>query len=417
MRSLLLFCCTTYPNYTQEELLSKIAEQDLGALRYASEELKADREFMLKAVGNHGRALEFASEDLRKDREVVLAAVAKNGGALQFASEDLRGDREVVLKAVCKHGFALHYANTALRKDREVVLAAVMNHSPAFEYASEELKKDQEISSLARMRRKTLISDSGLVTVTAKILDGKIQQLQSATIKDAEDNRYEYFFEYSDDRLFYRKITNDGNVKTIGEKIKIDTNENNRILAFLMQLGDLHVTDIAKDRGTIVTDATNFAIEIDKLKQQSNQSQDPIIKIFTIPGHAFVMVFEKGNISCFDNGGLKNEIYQKYFDKIKPQNESNISYTIIPNSYILSFQDVKGNQVNISINKQDFVCRHLANIIAKKLEELKNKAKNDGKSLSECSLEYLGGLPSKLMRANSFKQFEGDQQSLSHQVP
>ena len=34
------------------------------------------------------------------DKEEVLTAVRKNGGALQFASEELRADREIVLAAV-----------------------------------------------------------------------------------------------------------------------------------------------------------------------------------------------------------------------------------------------------------------------------------------------------------------------------
>ena len=33
------------------------------------------------------------------DREVVLAAVQQDGDALRYASEELRGDREVVLAA------------------------------------------------------------------------------------------------------------------------------------------------------------------------------------------------------------------------------------------------------------------------------------------------------------------------------
>eukprot|EP01047_Picozoa_sp_COSAG01_P065368 COSAG01_NODE_8820_length_2649_cov_2.457255_1_plen_304_part_10 len=50
------------------------------ALEYASEELRADRDFMLAVVAKDiwGRALEYASEGLRADRKVVLAAVAKN---------------------------------------------------------------------------------------------------------------------------------------------------------------------------------------------------------------------------------------------------------------------------------------------------------------------------------------------------
>ena len=40
--------------------------------------------------------------DFRSDREVVLMAVQSDGLALRFASEELRADREVVLRSVMK---------------------------------------------------------------------------------------------------------------------------------------------------------------------------------------------------------------------------------------------------------------------------------------------------------------------------
>jgi len=55
----------------------------------------------------------------------VLAGVKQNGEALQYASEELRADREFMLAAVQQRGWALKYASQALRADREVVLAAV----------------------------------------------------------------------------------------------------------------------------------------------------------------------------------------------------------------------------------------------------------------------------------------------------
>jgi hypothetical protein len=56
--------------------------------------------------------------------------VGKDGFALQYASEELRGDREVVLKAVRSKlapqdsTRVLQYASEELRNDSDVVLAA-----------------------------------------------------------------------------------------------------------------------------------------------------------------------------------------------------------------------------------------------------------------------------------------------------
>ena len=54
-------------------------------------------EIVLAATQN-GYALKYASEDLRGDKEVVLAAVANSGG-LQYAADELTVDREFVLVA------------------------------------------------------------------------------------------------------------------------------------------------------------------------------------------------------------------------------------------------------------------------------------------------------------------------------
>ena len=45
---------------------------------------------LLAAVQQNGRALKYASEELQADREVVLAAVQQNGDALTYASQELQ---------------------------------------------------------------------------------------------------------------------------------------------------------------------------------------------------------------------------------------------------------------------------------------------------------------------------------------
>ena len=94
----------------------------------------------LVAVKADGMVLKYASEELKADREVVLTAARQNGEVLKHASEELRADREVVLAAVRQNGRALKHASPEVRADREVVLAAVEQDWEALEYASEELR-------------------------------------------------------------------------------------------------------------------------------------------------------------------------------------------------------------------------------------------------------------------------------------
>ena len=46
-----------------------------------------NRDFVLKKVAKNGYALRYASDELRNDREVVLAAVKQHSCALRFASD------------------------------------------------------------------------------------------------------------------------------------------------------------------------------------------------------------------------------------------------------------------------------------------------------------------------------------------
>ena len=135
------------PNNTDSSYKASVlatVQQDGGALYYASNELKKDREVVLVAVKQYGEALKFASNELKKDREVVLAAVKQDGLALLFASDELRADKDVVLAAVKKHGLALKHASDELRKDRNFILEAVDKNDVALYFIHSNLRQDRD---------------------------------------------------------------------------------------------------------------------------------------------------------------------------------------------------------------------------------------------------------------------------------
>ena len=47
-----------------------------------------------------GELLKYASPDLKNDRDVVLSAVNQNGIAIEFASPDLRNDKKIIETAI-----------------------------------------------------------------------------------------------------------------------------------------------------------------------------------------------------------------------------------------------------------------------------------------------------------------------------
>ena len=83
-----------------------------------------DRNLALKRVGLDGYALQFVSNELK------------------YASDELRNDRDVVLTAVKQDGWALGWASLELRNNKEVVLTAVRQDSRALEWVSKELQNE-----------------------------------------------------------------------------------------------------------------------------------------------------------------------------------------------------------------------------------------------------------------------------------
>ena len=56
-----------------------LRSQDGGALGFASDELKGDREIVMKALSTYGPALRWAPDELRGDREFMMKAVSQDG--------------------------------------------------------------------------------------------------------------------------------------------------------------------------------------------------------------------------------------------------------------------------------------------------------------------------------------------------
>ena len=126
-----------------KEFMLELVSVDGHLLRYASEDLKADKDIVLVAVKKYEHALEYASQELRDDKEFMLELVSADGHLLRYVSEDLKADKNIVLAAVKKNGFALNYASQELRDDEEVVLEAIKTSTGyAFKYASPRLRED-----------------------------------------------------------------------------------------------------------------------------------------------------------------------------------------------------------------------------------------------------------------------------------
>ncbi len=115
-------------------------KEDSCILKYASEQLRHDREFILSVMKVNGRALQYVPH-FRNDKEIVM----QHGGSLQYASNELKSDKDVVMAAVKQVGWTLHYATNELKNDRDVVMSAVIQDGHALRYSSQKLKNDEKV--------------------------------------------------------------------------------------------------------------------------------------------------------------------------------------------------------------------------------------------------------------------------------
>lgn len=119
------------------------------------QQLFGEKNFVMAALRRDPDWIKFASSDLRSDREVVGFAVSAKGSALQWVSDEMRADPEIVALAVGKDPLALKFASELLRADRDLVLMAVKSDARALCHASLDLQRtDSEIVVTALRNRR-----------------------------------------------------------------------------------------------------------------------------------------------------------------------------------------------------------------------------------------------------------------------
>ena len=140
----------TIAEYRDERkiLLNNINYSDASFLEEASDHLKKDKKFILKAVKLNGLALEYADDSLRKDKEVVLAAMKENPRAIYHADDSLMTDKEIILIGFNYSSELLECAADTLKKDKKFILQLVKKDGDALEFADESLKKDPDILAI-----------------------------------------------------------------------------------------------------------------------------------------------------------------------------------------------------------------------------------------------------------------------------
>ena len=121
--------------------------------QFASEELKCDKDFILKLIEEDVFYLENVNPKILSDRETIMRAIELDAYALKYASEEIRNDREIVKLAVVSEPLSIRFASDALRNDKELLTLAIGSDISAMQYAGLNLQKDKEFMSTVNLSK------------------------------------------------------------------------------------------------------------------------------------------------------------------------------------------------------------------------------------------------------------------------
>jgi hypothetical protein len=129
-------------------------------IKYVAPSWKRDKAFVLEAIESEqcrgystDRRIQHVDASLRADKDVMLAAVRSTGTAFRYASAELRDDKELLMTALCngyKRGDQIFgAASERLRDDKQIVICAYENDSRMnIQLVSERLQQDPDVLAL-----------------------------------------------------------------------------------------------------------------------------------------------------------------------------------------------------------------------------------------------------------------------------
>ena len=117
------------------------------ALKYASDELRNNENFMSKLIENDPMIFTAFDEKLQKDQKFIkrLLELTKNTDFLSFISDEFKNDPNFILDTVDICPQALCRASDDLLSNKEFMMKAVKKRGSLYTYASDELKSDKDL--------------------------------------------------------------------------------------------------------------------------------------------------------------------------------------------------------------------------------------------------------------------------------
>ena len=150
------FCFANVGNNIRNnrELMLKAIKLNSDCIGYSSNDLLNDSDYMIEVITINPKCINFANVDLKHKKDFMLKAVEKDIWCMEYARENLLNDEDFVLQAIEKQNYkSLVYGNIKFRGDKEFMLKAIEKDIICYELISDDLRYDNDILQKLRQAR------------------------------------------------------------------------------------------------------------------------------------------------------------------------------------------------------------------------------------------------------------------------
>src|SRR5690606_22832655 len=113
-------------------------------LKYASNEIRSNYEFMIKAISLDFELLTFCPDEMKEDIQFWISFLKTSKWLFQYIPEKFRENFELAALAVDAYPMNLEFASNEVKNSKKIVMKPTLDNPIAFQHASSELRSDVE---------------------------------------------------------------------------------------------------------------------------------------------------------------------------------------------------------------------------------------------------------------------------------
>lgn len=132
----------------KEPDIKDVLEEKSWVYGYLAEEYQQDKEIAMTAV-NNGYAFEELPEELKRDKDVIIKALEWEGDTYYCLDEDLQADRDIVRAVLYSGPECFEDIPEQFQQDKSFVLECLKANCYLYEYLNEEYQADDEVIWMA----------------------------------------------------------------------------------------------------------------------------------------------------------------------------------------------------------------------------------------------------------------------------